>query len=69
MGIMIETPSKMNQSVLTFLGAKHPTGHHKEIWKITLKMTSKTLPSKRISRKVGPKNGNSKIQDLLAKKF
>ena len=69
MGIMAETPSKMSQSVLTFLGAKRPNGHLKEIRKITLKMTSKTLPSKRISRKVGPKNGNFKIQDSLAKKF
>ena len=69
MGIMVETPSKMNQSVLTFLGAKRPNGHLKEILKITLKITSKTLPSKRISRKVDPKNGNFKIQDLLAKKF
>ena len=36
---------------------------------MTLEITSKTLPSKGISRKVGPQNGNFKIWDLLAKKF
>ena len=33
-------------------------GHHKEI---SLEITSKTLPSKGISRKVCPQNGNFKI--------
>jgi len=43
------------------LGRKTPNGHHKEIWEMTLEITSKTLPSKGISRKVGPQNGNFKI--------